>query len=62
MIPSAASTTEALMSTAPTISDCTWPLPSPPRKATKKRANTASPMTPSTAAAVRKTRSGAYIA
>ena len=40
MTPSAASTTAALNSTAPRISDWTWPRPEPPIQATMKRVQT----------------------
>ena len=61
MMPSAASTTAALNSTAPRISDCTWPAPSPCTQETKKRVQTATATTPTSSASVMKTFSGSYI-
>ena len=61
MMPSAASTTAALNSTAPRISDCTWPAPSPWNQLTRKRVQTPAATRPTIAASVMNTRSGSYI-
>ena len=50
-MPSAASTTAALNSTAPRISDWTWPAPSPWTQATKKRVQTTVATAPTSDAA-----------
>ena len=56
--PSAPSSIAALKSTAPRISDCTWPAPSPWIQEIRKRVQTATAAIPTRAAADMKTLSG----
>ena len=60
MTPSAAITTAALKSTAPKISDCTWPAPSSWTQATTQRSHGIIARPTSTSASAKKTRIGSY--